>query len=221
MKLRIFLEGKPYKDSDSGEIVHPRGPLWCEVTFIGDGTPGRVEILFDGDYWIETTKTLQRHRTKLLKELELGRSELLAGPTQCDGKTIVHASRTRKLYPWTPQHVGDVANQLGGFILEWIDHPTPSQEELDEIRGPEPDPGLGDRIEAAIEYQRKIREEYQRTGIPPADDPFMTYPSAEESPGRNRSASRGAKPRRVAKRTVVSRSPQVPCEDDSTKEAEE
>lgn len=208
MKLRLYLKGRPEMDESLGYPCATKGPLWCEIEFVGDGTPGTVEFLFDGTFWISNPESLLQKKKRLLESLEIARSQLLSGPTQCDGKTIIHVSRSRKLSPWTPQHVGYVANQVGNLILQWVDRPAPTQEELDEIRGPEPHPELAEKIQEAMEYQRRMREEYRRTGVRPTDDPFMTYPDeAYLQEMQDRRAGRGSKPRKIVKRRRIIRKP--------------
>ena len=92
MKLRLFIEG-PAAKAEGSEFLRPtKGPLWCEITFAGDGTKGKIEFLFRGDFFISRAGELAERELELVKQLELERSELRAGKTICDGKTVILTS---------------------------------------------------------------------------------------------------------------------------------
>ena len=180
MKLRLFIEGAPIKRESSEFLRAMKGPLWCEITFVGDGTRGSVEFLFRGDYYIWGAEELAQMEMNLGHELGVERSDLKAGKTICDGKTIILTSEKVILQAGTFPHVAATARSVGEFVMEWPEPPPP------EMISPEPerDPELEKRIEAAKEYQRQLRAEYRRTGKPPTNDPIEFCETVEKRPGQ-------------------------------------
>jgi hypothetical protein len=203
MKLRLFLEGEPEMDESLGYPCATKGPLWCEIVFAGDGTPGEVEFLFDGKFWVADSNSLSRDKNWLLENLEVERSELLPGQTFCDGKEIIHTTRGRNLRPWTAPHVGMVAVKVGNKILEWVDRPSSTPEELEAVRGPEPDPDLSQRMRAAIEYRREMGEESPLTSAQLTERPL---PDSRAS-ARGKIRDTMSRTRKLGQRKLIKKKP--------------
>lgn len=192
MKLNLFVKG-PAEPVEGHEYPQAtKGPLWCEITFVGDGTQGTVEFFFEGSHWIYKAERLAKMKTELLEKLEQPYRLSLPGETLCDGKSIIFTTEVYTIEPWRMENVTARARELGCFIHDWAEPPPPDWMPSHPIHKSSPE--LEERIRQAKEYQKRVRQGLEKPEVSSSDDPevraALAYWDAKEAEMRERNKNR-------------------------------
>ncbi len=104
MKLRIYREGEHVRESP--ELIRvKKGPLFCTIEFIGDGTPGRIHYCENADF-PDGPEWCKQQREKIEKLLSIEESYYLAsgGQVENEGKVLFY-DHWETAGPWTKEHI--------------------------------------------------------------------------------------------------------------------
>lgn len=126
MRLKVYLTGERVLD-EAGRVELRRGPLFCEIEFVGDGTPGEITY-----HPVEPTKrayTEERLATKrkALEDLLKSPARVLdGGGSVGDGDSVLFYDHAKLVHPWTPEHMGSVVMEYlsGSCKFELVDFPS-------------------------------------------------------------------------------------------------